>query len=43
LTVRCRECGELRVTEAARLAEAIVETARMEAYSADMAALAEGT
>jgi hypothetical protein len=42
LTVRCRECGELRVTEAARLAEALVESAKLEAYSEDMAALTQG-
>jgi hypothetical protein len=42
LTVRCRECGRLVVTEAARQAEAMVEAARVEAYGKDMAEITQG-
>ena len=42
LVVRCRECGRLVVTEAARQAEALVEAARQEEYGKEVDGMTQG-
>ncbi len=40
--VRCRKCGRLVKTEAARQAEALVDAARLEAHGKDMREITQG-